>query len=108
MTEFEPQRECPRWDKCSVNHCPLDPFQDDRLSDPADKEQKCTIAKTIRVRIGSKYPDLLPMGGLKPSEHAAAKRFANLSVAARAELAKKGREALIRHSKDKSTKTNDV
>lgn len=94
MTSIEPQLECPRWDKCSVNHCPLDPFQDDRLADPGDKEQKCTIAKTIRVRIGSKYPDLLPMGGLKPREYAGAKAFANLPAAAKAELARKGADRL--------------
>jgi hypothetical protein len=69
MKDIEPFRDCPRFDFCSVNHCPLDPEQAKRLPDPGDKEKKCTLAKTIRMRIGSRFPELLPLGGLTPREY---------------------------------------
>lgn len=81
MSELRPFEECPRYAVCSVNICPLDPEQDRRTIHELDKEQKCPMEKGVRVRIGSKYPDQLPMGGLTRPEWAAAKRMANLSPA---------------------------
>jgi hypothetical protein len=106
MNAIEPFRECPRFDFCSVNHCPLDPEQDKRASDPGDKEPKCTLAKTIRQRIGSKYPELLPMGGLTQREFNNAKRWALLPEAEKAATLSR----LKAHSfvaRGKNDKTND-
>jgi hypothetical protein len=77
----EPFRECPRFDRCSVNSCPLDPDQDLHTVHKLDKEQKCPMEKGVRVRIGSKYPDLLPRLGLTSLEWAAKQRMSKLSTA---------------------------
>lgn len=101
---LEPQRECPRYDRCSVNHCPLDPDQDEHLSHPLDKEQKCPMEKGVRLRIGSKYPDLLPRLGLTRPEHAAKERFAKLSLVERQAMAERGKAALKARSTQNSPK----
>lgn len=67
----EPYHECPRFDRCSVNHCPLDPSQDTRQSRKDDLQPKCTLEKSVRARIGAKYADILPMLGLTRAEFAA-------------------------------------
>jgi len=72
-----PPKECPRYDKCSVNSCPLDPEQAIHKPDPGDRDRKCPMEKGVRSRIGKKYPDLLPLLGLKPREHAGAMLWAN-------------------------------
>lgn len=102
MNGIEPQRECPRFERCSVNHCPLDPFQDEHLGHPDDKEQVCGVAKAIRVRIASQYPDLLPMGGLKPREWAGKQAFARLSPSEKAEMVKRGKESISRLNRTKT------
>lgn len=96
-----PQTECPRYERCSVNHCPLDPEQDQHLSHPLDKEQKCPMEKPVRFKIGQKYPDLLPMLGLTAREWAGKQAFDRLSLADKAALAQKGKESLERHRKTK-------
>lgn len=101
---IEPQRECPRWDKCSVNFCPLDPFQNQRPTHEADIEQKCTIAKTIRQRIGTKYPNLLPRFGLTSKEWAARLRFANMSWEQRQAMVERGKKSLNKFNHDKKYK----
>lgn len=65
----QPFEECPRFDKCCVNHCPLDPKAKQRISYEFDPEKNCPLAKTIRQRIGEKYG--LENRGLKPRELAA-------------------------------------
>lgn len=89
MSELRPYEECPRYSTCSVNICPLDPDQDLRTTSKLDKEQECPMEKQVRVRIGTKYPDLLPKGGLKPKEWAAQQRFLSLSPAQREEAKKR-------------------
>lgn len=66
----EPYRECSRFQKCSVNNCPLSPGYPNHHTDPEDYEQKCSIAKSIRVRIGSKHLDILKFGGMTKREFA--------------------------------------
>src|SRR5574340_114490 len=80
-----PQKECPRYERCSVNHCPLDPWQDEHLPHSLDKEQKCPMEKNVRLRIGAKYRLWLPLGGLTPKEHAGAQKLARLTTGQRAE-----------------------
>lgn len=64
---------------CSVNRCPLDPGCNHMPVHPDDKEKQCPMEKGVRTRIGSKYPDLLPLGGLTRIEAANATRWAKLS-----------------------------
>ncbi len=79
MSELRPFEECPRYAGCSVNICPLDPDPDLRVVHKLDKEQKCPMEKQVRLRIGSKYPALLPLQGLTTKEAAGAARWAALS-----------------------------
>jgi len=67
--------ECCRFDSCSVNDCSLSLIKYE--SDPSDKESKCTLAKSIRKRIGTKWK--LPNLGLKPRELSSMKREAEMS-----------------------------
>ena len=67
--------ECCRWDSCCVNDCPLSLIKYE--GDPADRENKCTLAKSIRKRIGTKWK--LPNLGLKPRELSSMKREAEMS-----------------------------
>lgn len=71
---MNPYELCPRFEKCSVNVCPLH-FNFRRLQDsPNDPEQKCTLPKTIRKRLGIS----LSWKGLTDSELAAQKRWDSL------------------------------
>jgi len=74
-----PYSECPRFQKCSVNHCPSHPSYPNLLIDPEDKEQKCTMEKQVRFKIGSKYPDILKWQGLTSREWTGKKKFEALS-----------------------------
>jgi hypothetical protein len=42
--------QCPRFSGCSVPICPLDYYQDLKVKEPGD--DKCGVAKSIRIRIG--------------------------------------------------------
>ena len=90
MTNTHPETECPRWAKCSVNNCPLTDRYPDWPTDPTDSEPKCTIAKSIRTRIGSQYPTILRLGGLTPREHASKATYDALSPEAKVAMAKRG------------------
>lgn len=57
-----PYHECQNYIKCSCNVCPLDPLQDDKES--LKGEEKCTLRKATRLKIGIKYSNLLPRQGL--------------------------------------------
>jgi len=94
MSELRPFEECPRYAACSVNVCPLDPDQELRTVHKSDKELKCPMEKGVRMRIGSKYPELLPMGGLTRAEWGAAQAFAKKSLAEKQAMAQRGKVAL--------------
>lgn len=66
---------CPRFQKCSVPSCPLDPNQGNRTV--LKGEPKCTLAKSIRLRLGKSAG--LPRKGLTRKEWAAKKRWQKLS-----------------------------
>ncbi|AKB64938.1 hypothetical protein [Methanosarcina mazei] len=78
VRKVEPFYDCPRYKKCSVNNCPLDPAYPNSVTDEADPEQKCTIAKNIRSRIAAKYPGTLKFEGLTPREFTATKNWESL------------------------------
>ena len=65
---MSPYYECPRFEKCNVNKCPLDPDIDLRNSVKTD--EKCTMEKQVRYKIGKKYPNLLKYQGLTKREWA--------------------------------------
>jgi hypothetical protein len=80
----DPARLWTRWPLCSVNHCPLDPEQDHRWGMASDKQRHCTMARTVRARIGARFPDILPFRGLKPRESLGLARQSALSPEAKA------------------------
>lgn len=82
--------QCPRFIFCSVNKCPLDYFCDCR--NKLKGEGKCTIAKSIRMRIGKKSG--LTSEGLTVGERAAMTRFGKLTQKEKEKLTKQGFEAL--------------
>ena len=84
MNSSQPFEECPRYPGCSVNFCPLDPDSQQHRSDPGDKERKCTMRQSVRVRIGSKYPALLPFKGLTKREFNGIERWRNKTPEAKA------------------------
>ena len=88
-------RECPRFPSCSVNHCPLDPEQDQHQAHTDDRQRKCTMEKNVRRRIGQKYPDILPLLGLTPKEAAGARVWANCSEAEKSAKREKVRQARV-------------
>lgn len=52
------------------------------------------MEKRVRVRIGSQYPELLPMGGLTRPEWAARQRMSKLSLAQKQAMSERGAAAL--------------
>ena len=60
-----PYEECPQFNQCSCNICPLDPAIHDKEATEGDG--KCRVRKTTRIKIALKYPELT-MKGLNPRE----------------------------------------
>ena len=63
----QPYENCPSYDSCSCNRCPLDPDIDEKAVLP--KEDKCTATKRTRLNISRKYPKLLKYKGLTGREY---------------------------------------
>ncbi len=76
--------ECPRFFKCSVNKCLLDSEID--LRNELEDEPKCRMAKSIRLRIGTKYK--LPKLGLTNREYAGYKKWESKSEEEKEEIRK--------------------
>lgn len=68
-----PYQECPRFHKCNANKCLLDPLFDERKT--LEGEEVCGLNKPARIRIGSKYKDLLPYGGRTKRSFQAQNRY---------------------------------
>lgn len=64
----QPYQECPRFNTCNVNKCPLDSEVD--LKNTITGDEKCTMEKNVRFKIGNKYPNLLKYQGLSKREWA--------------------------------------
>lgn len=67
LKERMPYYECPGFNTCSCNDCPLDPLSlvaGGSLHFGLKGEAKCRAEKPTRQRIASKYPDLLRFVGL--------------------------------------------
>jgi len=89
----QPLFDCPRFDACSVNACPLDPQYPDRPSHPDDFERKCTLGKTYRERIAARYPGALRFDGLTSREWKARRRVEAMTPEEREELRERARFA---------------
>lgn len=61
--DMEPNRECPRFERCSVNNCPLTVKYPDWYICPDDVERRCTLGKARRVLIASKHHGVLKHEG---------------------------------------------
>ena len=72
-----PYHECPSFNNCNVNVCPLDPLS--REKERLQGEGSCKSEKPTRMRIGAKYPDLLPFKGQTKREFQAKERWNALS-----------------------------
>ena len=72
-------QDCPRFVKCAVNKCPLDPAYKTMSSVPGDAERKCTLPRKKRQEVGAKY-DNLAYGGLTGHEYTALRESNNLPL----------------------------
>ena len=75
----KPYRECPRFEKCNTNNCPLDKFYPQRSMDTEDKEQRCTMEKNVRLRIAEKFPGVLKYAGYSQREFSAKLAYDHLT-----------------------------
>lgn len=91
---MEPNRECPRFQRCSVNNCPLDSGYPDYDTSPLDKERKCTFSKARRILIAVKYPGVLKYGGRTKAEYSAFLAYEQLSSEDKIKLAELGKKSL--------------
>ena len=77
MENKMPYHECPSFNTCNSNICPLDPFPNDKYKLPG--EAKCKGEKPMRMRIAAKYPELLVYKGLTRKQFMARERWEALS-----------------------------
>lgn len=89
---MSPYYECPRFETCSCNNCPLDPDIAKRSVLPSD--EKCTARKSVRHRIGLQYADLLPFQGLTSREFKGKQRWASLGEAQKQKVINSGLKGL--------------
>lgn len=94
MIKYIPE-ECPRYSECSVNNCPLHIDYPGLYVDKEDKEKVCDMEKQVRIRISSKYPDVLKYQGLTVREWTAKKRYESLPEEEKASIAERGKKALL-------------
>lgn len=92
--------ECPRFNRCSINACPLNWHPKHH----ADKEQVCTLAKSVRQRIAANHPKLLINGGLTGREAAGKRIFNSLPLAVKSHLARTGKINIQRINRGKEAK----
>jgi len=71
--EQQPFKECPRYQVCSCNECPLDYLMLSRIALPG--EMTCRAQRKVREAIALKHPDL-PTKGLTHAEIAGDSRRA--------------------------------
>lgn len=100
----EPYGDCPRFQRCSVNVCPLDPeMASKEVSHPlpllgitGDPELRCTLPRGERVQIAEQHPGVLPWSGLRPREYAALAWWESLSAEQKEEVRDRGRVSLLK------------
>lgn len=95
----EAHEECPRFEKCGVNRCPLHKNYKKLQPSEFDLEQKCSVAKSIRLRIGKEYK--LSNLGLTEKELSARKRWENMPLEKQEAIKERMRKTLISFKKSK-------
>jgi len=85
----EAYENCPRFKKCSVNKCPLDSYYPERGSVPDDKERRCSLGKTLRLRCAEGFH--LRYGGLTEREFKAKQKYNSLAEDQKAALKERGK-----------------
>jgi hypothetical protein len=98
-----PAKDCPRFNSCSANNCPLDQSYPKITTDPNDREVACPMEKGVRVRISTKHPGVLKLSGLTTREWAAKVRYDSLEPAVKLKMAEAGRERLKTLHRSKTT-----
>lgn len=83
-----PMIECPSFNRCNANLCPLDPDIDDRPYVGGD--DRCKGEKPTRHKIALKYPQLLPLQGYTKSEWGGIQAWVNMSVAKKKKITRAG------------------
>jgi len=73
----QPYYECPSFEKCNANVCPLDPLQHEK--ETLDGEAVCRSEEPTRLKIASKYPQILKERGLTHKRYQAQERWNALS-----------------------------
>lgn len=65
--DFSAMKACPRYYRCNVPLCPLDPWQDTRPYFPG--KPKCRLEKVERMRLAATIaPEQLPRRGMTKAE----------------------------------------
>jgi hypothetical protein len=90
------ETECPRFQRCSVNNCPLTPEYPNWPVSPLDPERKCGLAKSKRIAIAAKYPGTLRYEGMTRNEFNAKKRWESMDPEKREKLIAAGKKTLSR------------
>ena len=67
--KISPMKKCPRFSFCSIPKCPLDGDIDLRVKLPGEPD--CTLAKSVRMRLGKD----LPRKGMTKREFAGWRRW---------------------------------
>ena len=98
-------RQCPRFDRCSVNNCPLDEAYPNRYVDPDDKEKRCPMEKGVRLRIAATAPGTHRLSGLTAAEYSATLAFERKPVAVRLAMIEKGKASLAKLHTSNNLKT---
>jgi hypothetical protein len=95
---MNPEKLCPRYDRCSVNNCPLTTRYPNQVVCDLDKEKTCPMEKNVRERIAAQFPPgTLKHDGMTAREHSAFIRYGSLSLAVRTKMANEGRERLQKY-----------
>jgi hypothetical protein len=99
---------CPRYDRCSVNNCPLHPKYPNLYIDGADAEKVCDLGKARRQLIAGQFPGMLKYGGLTPREFKAQARWAALTPEERATKIEQSRARLTAYHQACEKAPSDV
>lgn len=94
-------RQCPRFDRCSANRCPLAVAYPNQIVDKDDRERRCPMEKGVRLRIASSDPGRLKLSGLTVPEHAAALAFERKPLAVKLQMANRGKASLAKINRGK-------
>lgn len=99
----KPYEECPSFDKCSSNECPLDPELKQR--EILKEDEKCRAEKPTRIRIAIKYTEILTMKGLTKREFINKQKWEAKSPTER-ELILQSLEKARKNIKNKASEVN--